>query len=74
MQLDNDPCFLCLRIVAAIEEAGTEELFQITINLPNKGSKVQVIVGVSLNGFFLSLFFFVRNREQQSTKKHIRSN
>lgn len=38
-------CFLPLPQTIVIEEAGAEEFYQITVNLPNKGGKVQVIVG-----------------------------
>lgn len=38
-------CSLPLSQTIAIEEAGAEEFYQITVNLPNKGGKVQVIVG-----------------------------
>lgn len=38
-------CSLPLPQTIVIEEAGAEEFYQITVNLPNKGGKVQVIVG-----------------------------
>jgi hypothetical protein len=47
LHLETNLLIFCIPCTE-IEEAGTEEFYQITINLPNKGGKVQVIVGAML--------------------------